>query len=87
MRIIEAKSKMGTSFADAISIEMTDTHDGVGYERFLLEKKYPSYKLLKQSFIEKDGKFYDVLDIALPNDKKTSVYFDISNFYGKYTHS
>ncbi len=85
--MIEAKSKMGTSFADAISIEMTDTRDGVGYERFLLEKKYPGYKLLKQWLIEKDGKFYDVLDIELPNGKKTSVHFDISNFYGKYTHS
>lgn len=73
----------GESFENAIFIETENPQKGVAYEYQELRKKYPIYKITFQYVTEKNNKIYDIFEIDLPNEEKTEVFFDISNFYGK----
>ncbi len=42
------------------------------------------WKLVKQTLLEHAGKMYDMLEIQLTrNESIKTIYFDISDFYGK----
>ena len=74
----------GTSFEDAVIImEKTET-TGVDAEYDWLREHYPGYKLVSQSLSSKDGKHYDVMKIKTASGEDKTVYFDISNFFGKW---
>lgn len=50
-----------------------------------MEVHYPQYKMIQQSLVyDKQGKPYDVLKIKTRDGEVLKVYFDISNFFGKY---
>ncbi len=86
------KGPKGTSFEDAIIVDITNPIDGVRFEYFILRGLYPGYKLLFQYVMEPDvsevpassKKIYDVLEIKTSTNKKITIYFDITSFYGKY---
>jgi len=73
----------GESFERAIIIETDNSQIGVAYEYQELKKIYPIHKITFQCVTEKNNKIYDIFEIDLPNEEKTEVFFDISNFYGK----
>jgi hypothetical protein len=77
----------GDSFETAIVINETDTAAGVESEyAYLSERfgeKYTDWRFASQSLQNHDGKYYDVIKITLADGIPKSVYFDISNFYGK----
>jgi hypothetical protein len=77
------ESNNGESFENSIIVETGDSQKGVAYEYQELRKKYPMYRITLQYVTEKNNKIYDVFEIDLPNEEKTEVYFNISNFYGK----
>ena len=49
----------------------------------LLEIYYAGYKLIQQALHFHEDKPYDVIKIETSDGKTVSVYFDISEFFGK----
>lgn len=80
----DGESGSGTSFSDAIVIQEETETKGVAAEYAWLKKNYPGYKLIKQSLQYNDGKPYDVMEIKTADGDTKKVYFDISNFFGKF---
>ena len=74
----------GSSYEKAIVIEETSETKGVSAEYAWLKKQYPGHKVISQSLSQKGGKPYDILRIETADGTKKEVYFDISNFFGKF---
>jgi hypothetical protein len=74
----------GSSYQNAIVLNETSESAGVDAEYAWLKKNYAGYTLIKQSLSEQNGKSYDILNIKTPHSGKKSIYFDISNFFGKF---
>ena len=74
----------GSSFADAIKIEVNNSHRGVAIEYKVLDYIYKagraSYNVVKQELIGKDNKWYDKIKLEVSNDPHNyhNYYFDIT---------
>lgn len=73
----------GSSFEKAIIIEETNSRDGIRAEYRWLQEHYPGYKMKQQALMMHEGKPYDLLTFK-QKGKTSKIYFDISNFFGKY---
>jgi hypothetical protein len=82
--IESSEQRNGSSFAQAIIIKEKTERTGVDAEYDWLRKNYPGYKMKMQALLSEKGKFYDRLDITTAAGEAKSIYFDISNFYGKF---
>lgn len=74
----------GSSFENAIVIQEKSEMSGVSAEYKWLKDNYPGYTLISQSLSSSNGKPYDVMNIKTKDGDKKTIYFDISNFFGKY---
>ncbi|HEV7487247.1 MAG TPA: hypothetical protein VGQ65_16350 [Thermoanaerobaculia bacterium] len=74
----------GLSCNSAIVIDATNEHDGIAKEKAWINENYPGAKEVKQALTTCNGKAADQLDIETANGRTVSVYFDISNFFGKH---
>ena len=74
----------GSSFEKAIVIQEKTESTGVDAEYIWLGKHYPGYKLKQQSLVYENGKPYDVMDIVIADGEEKTIYFDISNYFGKW---
>jgi len=74
----------GLSCKSAIVIEATNEHDGIAKEKAWINENYPGSKEVKQELTTCNGKPADQLDLETANGRAVSVYFDISNFFGKH---
>jgi len=79
----------GNSIKDAIVISNAKSdEEGVDAEYAYLEKKYGQrnvdWKLITQSLITNNDKDYDKMDIELSDGTMLTVYFDITDFLGKF---
>lgn len=77
----------GSSFENAIIIKVDKTMNGVSIEYDYVSKLYGTknvdWKLKLQGLAHKGDKRYDVLAVVLKNGEKKSIYFDITQFFGK----
>jgi hypothetical protein len=74
----------GLSYETAIVITETSETKGVAAEYAWLREHYPGAKMNQQSLTTHDGKPYDILNIKTEQGKELDIYFDISNFFGKF---
>lgn len=74
----------GSSYEKAIVIQETREKPGVDAEYAWLKAHYPGYKLNGQALNFKDKKPFDILNIKTANGETKAIYFDISNFFGKF---
>lgn len=74
----------GSSFEKAIVIEASNESEGVSAEYAWLRKNYPDCKLNRQSLVNHNKKPYDLMEITTSEGTEKTIYFDISNFYGKF---
>ena len=74
----------GSSIEKAIIISDCNNSEGVNQEYIEVRKRFGNYKLIKQVLIEEKGKMYDKLELKLENGKEIDLYFDITNFFGKW---
>ena len=87
---IEYSGGNGNSIENAIIIlKAKNSYEGIPAEYAYIEKLYGKrsvdWMFISQSLVSKKNKHYDVLTIVkLPSKKEMIIYFDISNFYGKY---
>ena len=74
----------GSSFEKAIVIQETSESTGVDAEYKWLSENYPGYKRGMQSLVTHEKKPYDILAITTTDGVEKKVYFDISNYFGKF---
>jgi hypothetical protein len=75
----------GSSQEKAVIIKgARNSEAGVHSEYDWLRKKYPGYKMKQQSLQSSGGKSYDVLAIRTKDGKDLDVWFDITEFFGKF---
>jgi hypothetical protein len=74
----------GSSFEKAIVINEQSESKGVDAEYAWLSKHYPGYRTKKQSLTYHDKKPFDIISIVTGSGEEKNVYFDISNFFGKF---
>lgn len=94
---IEIAGGDGSSLETAVVIEAPDSTLGALAEEYVLEKRFGKrvasiskaapgtrgWKLRQQSTVKKEGKRYKRVDIRLTDQSTTSVFFDVSSFFGK----
>ena len=73
----------GSSIEKAVVIKGATEETGVRAEYAYIEKHYPGYKRGGQSLQSVKGRSYDAIDITTSDGKKKTVYFDITQFFGK----
>jgi len=74
----------GSSFEKAIVIKEEHETPGIHAEYAWIRNKYPGSKTNGQALSYHDKKPYDIINITTADNTKIEVYFDISNFYGKF---
>ena len=74
----------GSSFEKAIVINEKSESKGVGAEYEWLRNNYPGYKTKRQTLSYNNKIPYDIITIVTTQGIEKQVYFDISNFYGKF---
>ena len=74
----------GLSCNSAIVIDATNEHDGIAKEKAWINENYPGAKEVKQERTTCNGKPADQIDLETANGRAVSIYFDISNFFGKH---
>ena len=74
----------GSSYDKAIVVKEKNETKGIAAEYKWLRDNYPGYKLISQSLDTKEKKRYDIMEIETANGEKKTVYFDITNFFGKW---
>src|SRR6185295_7298281 len=75
----------GSSMEKAVIIKGAKNEQvGVDAEYAWLAKKYPGYKTDQQALMGDKGKKYDMLSVTTADGKKVEVYFDITDYFGKF---
>ncbi|HVU56436.1 MAG TPA: hypothetical protein VHD83_15330 [Puia sp.] len=74
----------GSSYENAIVIQEKHEGAGVDAEYKWVREHYPGSKSKGQGLTYKNGKPYDILTIQTADGTEKKVYFDISNFFGKF---
>lgn len=82
--VVNATETDGSTFEKAIVITETHERAGIDAEYAWIAKTYPGAKTNSQALVEHGKKPYDILHITTTDGNAMTVYFDISNFYGKF---
>ena len=87
--MIKFSKNSGESIEDAIKIlNASNESEGVTAEYQYLSERYgergTDWKLERQSLLSEKGRSYDKMEIALSDGTKKTIYFDISDFFGKF---
>jgi hypothetical protein len=75
----------GSSLEHAVVILGAATESaGVGAEHAYLSLHFPGSAVVKQAFLQQDGKAYDRLQIRTSANTSATIYFDVTDFIGKF---
>jgi hypothetical protein len=74
----------GLSCNSAIVIKATTEQAGIAEENAWIKENYPGATKGGQALLTCNDKPADRVDIETANGRKVSIYFDISNFFGKH---
>jgi len=74
----------GSSYEKAIVIQEKSETAGVDAEYKWIRNHYPGSANKMQALTYNNKKPYDVLTIKTADGKEKKIYFDISNFFGKF---
>ena len=85
VRIIENSGE--TTEKAIIILDADDHYHGIDLEYEYLAKKHgrkgEDWKLEKQSLLSENNKMYDKMIIQLSDDTERTIFFDITDFFGK----
>ncbi len=73
----------GFSFEEAIMISDCSNIEGVEQEYIEVRERFGNYQLIRQSLQDQSGRMYDVLEMKLKDGREITLYFDITDFFGK----
>lgn len=74
----------GSSFEKAVVIHGANEMTGVDAEYDYIAQHYPGYHRGKQSLNSHGKRRFDVLEFTTGDGKKMTIYFDITEFFGKF---
>jgi uncharacterized protein YceK len=74
----------GTSYQTAIIIREKQERTGIDAEYAWIRSKYPNSSTRGQALTYHNKKPFDIIKITTAAGKELDVYFDVSNFYGKF---
>lgn len=75
----------GSSIEQAVVIENAkNEEEGVDAEAKWIRKVHPGWRKGNQALLNEKGKSYDQIEYATPDGKTMTVYFDITDFFGKF---
>jgi putative salt-induced outer membrane protein YdiY len=74
----------GSSYEKAIVVNAKGEMEGIRAEHTWLKKNYPGYKMIQQSSGSNNKKQYDSMKFTAADGKVVTIYFDITNFFGKF---
>lgn len=74
----------GLTYKTAVVIKEKDEISGIGAEYSWLKQNYPGCRLKQQSLTSYKNNPYDIMTIITSDGKVLDIYFNISNFFGKY---
>ncbi|MCX7830054.1 MAG: hypothetical protein N2445_03215 [Acidobacteria bacterium] len=74
----------GLSYERAIVVPEKSEITGVNWEYKWLAENYPEYKFKGQSLAFENDKPYDIIEIKTKKGRVIKIYFDISNYFGKF---
>lgn len=74
----------GSTPQKAVQILGATESTGIKAEYQWLDAHYPGWKGRDQSLLNQDKRIYDVMDFVMPDGSKRTVYFDITDYFGKY---
>lgn len=82
--------RTGETLKDAIEIiNAADTNEGVTAEYSYLRLKFQSlskeFNVVRQELFPRSGRHYDILTVEFAGGKQENYYFDITEFFGKFT--
>lgn len=84
--IVNANSsdRDGSSYEKAIVITETHEQAGIDAEYAWIRQHYPGAKTQGQALMYRDKKPFDLIHVLTSEGNKVDVYFDISDFFGKF---
>lgn len=74
----------GSSIEKAVVILGATEATGVGAEYLWLNAHFPEWKGRDQSLLNQGKRVYDVMNFTMPDGSRHTVYFDITDYFGKY---
>jgi hypothetical protein len=79
-----AAAEPGSSYDTAIVLEEAKNEmSGIEAEHSYIATHYPGWRQAVQSLLNHDGRIYDRIEIVGPKGETKSLYFDITNWFGK----
>ncbi len=81
---VQTSTNDGTSFENAVVIHEKTETKGIAAEYAWLDAHYPGYKIKSQSLKMNKKRVYDVLSFKTKQGKDMEIYFDITDFFGKF---
>lgn len=74
----------GSSQQRAVVIHENDTPRGIAAENRWIAANMPGYRKVGQALIQGQNGIYDRISVVGPNGERKEVYFEISEFFGRY---
>jgi hypothetical protein len=81
---VSVTDRDGSSYEKAIIITEKNESSGVAAEYAWLRKNYPGYRSKGQTLNYNNKKPFDLITIITSDGVEKTIYFDISNFYGRF---
>ena len=80
----ESADEPGLTIETAIVLEdATNELNGVSAEHAYTSKRYPGWKRRMQSLMDVGDRHYDIIELVGPRGEIKTIYFDITNWFGK----
>ncbi|MBH5328577.1 hypothetical protein H9Q10_02685 [Eikenella sp. S3360] len=74
----------GSSQERAVVIHENDTPRGIAAENRWIAQHMPGYRKVGQALIQGQHGIYDRISVVGPNGERKEVFFEISEFFGRY---
>lgn len=74
----------GSSQERAVVIHENDTPRGIAAENRWIAQNMPGYRKVGQALVQGQNGIYDRISVVGPNGERKEVFFEISEFFGRY---
>ena len=74
----------GSSQERAVVIHENDTPRGIAAENRWIAQNMPGYRKIGQALIQGQNGIYDRISVVGPHGERKEVFFEISEFFGRY---
>lgn len=81
---IATSKQDGLTFETAVFITEKTELTGPSAEYKWIKKHYSNYKIKGQALVNHNSKPFDIITIVLEDNTELKLYFDISNYFGKF---